>query len=212
MSSPAALRLADPETARDLATYAARVRAVDADSGMRLQAAGSTLAAWVGVLPGQGLTSAGVVLGLRVVALAEPAELDAVVPVGAIGDRLARPDAGTILPVPPTRVVAPWAAVTPPRGGWDLVGPVAPADIAETSRSGIAEVARGTPDGAGSLAVGALRQRVWSAMTSTTPPFRAGLAFGAVTLGFVPPGGELRLYACGPWTRLTSRVGHVLTR
>ena len=112
------LRLTDPQSLADLGTFAARARAVDAEGAMRLQASGAVLAAWVGVLPGSGILAEGTVLGLRTFALAEPADLDVTVPLGAVTDRTAR-GPGTDLRVPPTRVVAPWSAVTPPRGPWE---------------------------------------------------------------------------------------------
>ncbi|MBA2694930.1 MAG: hypothetical protein H0U62_03590, partial [Actinobacteria bacterium] len=49
------LRFADVESLQDLSTYVARARHLDADGAIRLQAAGSVLAAWVRVLPGQGM-------------------------------------------------------------------------------------------------------------------------------------------------------------
>ena len=45
------LEFVDEQSLEDLGRYAARARAVDAEGGMRLQAAGGVLAAWVGVLP-----------------------------------------------------------------------------------------------------------------------------------------------------------------
>ncbi len=99
------LRLRDPESLADLGRFAARARAVDADGAMRLQASGTVLAAWVGVLSGTGILAEGTVLGLRTFALAEPAEVDVTVPLGAVTDRAAR-GGGSDLPVPPTRAVA----------------------------------------------------------------------------------------------------------
>ena len=60
-----ALRLADTDTRADLATYVARARSLDADGGVRLQATGTALAVWVGVLRGRGLMNDGTVVGLR---------------------------------------------------------------------------------------------------------------------------------------------------
>lgn len=71
------LRFADTETLADLATYVTRARSLDPDGAIRLQTFGSKLAAYVGVLPGQGLMTTGAIIGLRVMALAGPADLDA---------------------------------------------------------------------------------------------------------------------------------------
>ena len=83
------LHLADAEALADLGTYVARARTLDAEGAVRLQAAGTALAAYVGVLPGQGLMKQGAVIGMRVMPLAEPAELDVTVPLAGITDRLA---------------------------------------------------------------------------------------------------------------------------
>ena len=91
-----------------------RARTVDGEGAMRLQADGDVLAAWVGVLPASGILAEGTVLGLRTFALAEPVEVDAVVPLGAVADRTAPPGGRPPARPPPARS-PPWAAVTPPR-------------------------------------------------------------------------------------------------
>ena len=95
----AVLRLTDSQSLADLGRFASRARTVDDEGAMRLQASGAVLAAWVGVLPGNGILAEGTVLGLRTFALAEPAELDVIVPLGAVTDRTQR-GAGTDLSVP----------------------------------------------------------------------------------------------------------------
>ena len=57
----------------DLRTFVARAKAADEDGAIRLQASGSTLAAYVGILPGSGLMAEGAVIGLRVMPLGDPA-------------------------------------------------------------------------------------------------------------------------------------------
>ncbi len=206
------LHLPDAETAADLATFVARARSLDEDGAIRLQATGSTLATWVRVLPGAGLDAAGTVLGLRVSRLSEPADVDAVVPLGAVADRLARQQTRQHLDVPPVTATAPWAAVTPPRSGWERVGEVGAEDLREVARAGIAEVAEGAPEGAGAQAVTALRQRVWSRTTATVPPVPSGAAFGLHALGFSSAGAVVTVWSQGRWTRCSTRVGHVLVR
>ena len=51
----AVLTLPDGESIVDLATFVGRARTLDADGAIRLQAVGEVLAAWVCVLPGQGI-------------------------------------------------------------------------------------------------------------------------------------------------------------
>lgn len=212
---PSELVLADAESLQDLGRYAARARALDADGAVRLQAVGSVLASWVGVLPGSGLMGTGTTIGLRTSALAEAAELDVVVPLAAVSDRVARPGERAVLPIPPMTVSAPWAAVSPPRSGWEPVGVVAAEALQRIASEGIAEVADGTPDGAGAHAVTALRAQVWGRVVSTddgAAAVPAAVAFAAYALGFLAPGTEATVATSGRWTRLTTPAGHALTR
>jgi hypothetical protein len=211
------LRFADAEALADLGTFVARARALDADGAIRLQAHGMALAAYVGVLPGRGLMADGAVIGLRVMPLAEAGDLDVTVPLAGISDRLARTAAtGTAgdatLPVPPGTVSAGWAAVAPPRSGWERVGELPTATLTTVATQGIAEIAQGAPAEAGGHAVTALRQRVWARQTETMPPVAAGGAFAAYALGFVGSGGTATVFAHGRWTRISTDGGHVLLR
>lgn len=208
------LRLLDAETSADLAAYLRRAKGVDTDGDVRLQSVGTVLAAWTCVVPGSGLLGSGLVLGLRTSGLAEAADVDVTVPLGAVTDRLAHDE--TDLPLPPVESSPPWAALSPPRSGWELVGEVGADDLVAAARDGIAEVATGAPTGSGAAAVADLRRRVWGRSTSTVPPVPAGGAFGLHALGFLGHEGgerpEVTVRACGPWTRLTTPAGHVLTR
>ena len=119
-----AVELADAEAAADLRTYLERARRFDPEGAARLQSTPTALAVWTCARPGSGLLGEGVVLGLRVLPLADApaAPVDECHPIGALLDRLARPENGTRLPMPPAPVSPPWAAITPPRGGWTLEG------------------------------------------------------------------------------------------
>jgi len=215
------LRLVDTAALADLGRYATRARALDADGAMRLQATGAVLAAWVGVLPGSGILAEGTVLGLRTFALAEPVELDAVVPLGAVTDRTAHHDGGTDLPVPPTRALAAWAAVTPPRGPWEPAGSVPGDLLARVARDGLVEVTDAVRQRG--AAAGFVRDRVWARDVQDAPGsgadapsggagVRAGGAFAAYALGFLAPGEPVRVFRSNRWTRLTAPGGHVLMR
>ncbi|MGO1167387.1 MAG: hypothetical protein ACTMHL_12305 [Janibacter sp.] len=207
-----ALRLADEESALDLASYLGRARKVDDAGDVRLQAVGEVLAAWTCVLPGHGIGSSGLVLGLRTFALAEPVVSDRTVPLGAVTDRLAR--GGTEVPDPPMTSDPTWRALSPPRSGWEPVGTVADAQLRDVALAGIAEVAHGAPDGSGSAAVADLRGRVWGRPTETVPPVPAGTAFGLHVLGFLRPadGAEATVHVRGPWTRVATDRGFVIAR
>jgi hypothetical protein len=210
------LTFPDSQDLHDLRTYVARAKAADEDGAIRLKATGRTLAAYVGVLPGSGLMAEGVVIGLRAMPLAEPVDLDVTVSLAALTDRLAR-EGGRTLSVPPVTVRVAWAAMAPPRGGWERVGTVAADEMCAVARQGIEEVASGAPADAGGAAVAALRRHVWGRLTTTTPPVPAGGAFAAYVLGFVRsdggvPGSEVTVWAHGRWTRLSTSAGHVLIR
>jgi hypothetical protein len=209
--STAELVFPDAESLADLRTFVRRARAADEDGAVRLRAHGTTLAVTVGVLAGTGVMAEGTVLGLRAVALAEPAELDVTVPLAAVTDRLAR-DGGRVLPVPPTVVQPAWAAVTAPRDGWERVGSIPTDLLNDVARQGIAEIATGAPEGSGAKAVAALRRTVWARSTTTVPPVTAGGAFAAYALGFSRPGTAVTVWAHGRWTRLSAPAGHVLMR
>ena len=189
----------------------ARARQLDEDGAVRFQADGTVLAAYVGVLPGRGLMGDGAVVGLRTMRLGRPTTLDATVGLAAVGDRLAR-DTSAGLELPPVTVQTAWAAMTPPRAGWEPVGSVDAEALVVAARAGIAEVALGAPTGSGGQAVTDLRQRVWGRLTDTKPPVPAGAAFAAYALGFLDPALRCDVVAHGRWTRLSSPRGHVLVR
>lgn len=211
------LRFADVESLQDLSTYVARARHLDADGAIRLQAAGSVLAAWVQVLPGQGLLKQGLVLGLRTMPLEGDHTLDTTVPLAGLSDRFARRVAeratGSELSVPPTTVNPPWTALTPPRRDWEPQVTLAAQTLTDAAREGIDAVAQGTPQGAGAAAVAALRQRVWGADLPDAPAGTpTGVAFAAYSLGFAQPGTNAVILRHGPWTRVSLAAGHVLAR
>jgi len=204
------LLFADSETREDLRTYVARARALDAGGAIRLQSQGLALAAYVGVLPGREPAMTGAVIGLRVMALGEPADLDVTVSLASVSERLAR--GGTsILSVPPTTVQAGWAAVAPPRSGWEVVGDLNVEDLKAVANQGIAEITRGSTLGSGARVVDALREQVWARDSPTTPPIPSGAAFAAYALGFLNSQ-SARVFANGHWTRLSTATGHVLVR
>lgn len=217
MSPADVLRFADVESLHDLGTYVGRARHLEADGAIRLQATGTVLAAWVRVLPGQGLLGQGLTLGLRTMPLGGPHHLDVTVPLGGLTDRLARRspegDVRAELAVPPTTVSAAWTALTPPLAGWEPVAQVTAEQLTEVARDGIDAVAQGTPAGAGAAAVAALRARVWGAdLSEEVPGVACGLAFAAFSLGFARSADVATVLRSGPWTRLTLPVGHVLGR
>ena len=114
--------------------------------------------------------------------------------------------------MPTATVQVPWAAMTPPRSGWEPVGSLDAGLLDQVARDGIAEVATGTTPRAGGHAVTDLRLRVWGRLTETVPPVPAGAAFAAYRLGFLDPAAPCTGAAHGRWTRVSSPRGHVLVR
>ena len=82
-------------------------------------------------------------------------------PLGAVTDRTARGgEAGGAPAGAATRAVAPWSAVTPPRGPWEPAG-LLPGDLlAAVARAGLAEVADAVRERG--AAAGLVRDRVWA--------------------------------------------------
>ena len=119
------LKFTDPSDLADLRTYATRARSID-DGAIRLQASGPVLAAYVCVLGPRLLgESTPTILGLRTMALAQPADTDVTVPLSAVLDRLAHAGEHDVeLPLPPVTVAESWAGIGAPRSGWELLGAV----------------------------------------------------------------------------------------
>jgi hypothetical protein len=206
------LQFTDPRDLADLRTFATRAKSID-DGAIRLQASGPVLAAYVCVLRPRLLGEATpTILGLRTMALAQPAELDVTVPLSAVLDRLARAGENDVeLPLPPVNVTEPWAGVGAPRGGWELLGALQDVELRRSAEAGITEVAAIMPDKPGALIVNNARAAVWGRELPGAGGLPAGAAFAALTLGFLADG-EQQLYRAGRWFRLSGTRGHVLAR
>lgn len=194
----ATLELIDAESLADLGRFASRARALTpTEAAIRLQAQGPVLAAWVCVVPGQGLLGDGVTLGLRTMALAEPATLDVTVPLAAVCDRTARPGVGSTLAVPPMEQPVHWSALTPPRSGWEPVGEVGSDWLAERTR----DLVKAEPERA-----------LDAVLTSPEVSIQGRGAWAAYGLGFLASGGTVTVWRTQRWTRLSTPGGHVLMR
>lgn len=227
----ASLRFAEAAALQDMATYIARARKIQ-EQGIRLQAVGPVLAAWVPVMtPGSLVSRLPAVLGLRTAALEAPQEVDATVELGAVTERLARlGPSETQLPLPPSQLTVPWAAVTPPRSGWQPYAEIADDVLRDCAEAGIAEIAKAVPDTAGAAVVEQVREEVWgrtmgalpapeaeqgSAAAESLPGLPAGAAFGAHALNFLAAAGadgRSTIHRQGPWWRLSSTGGFILAR
>lgn len=217
------LHFTDAATLQDLSTFVRRARRIQ-EMGIRLQAVDKVLAAWVPVMTPNTLTSRlPAVLGLRTMALAEPSTCDVTVQLGSISERLARLNPAEMsLALPPATINAPWAAVTPPRTGWQPVGTVADAVLRDTADAGISEITQAVPQTAGAHVVEQVREQVWgrpirSDLEDTDGAeleIPAGTAFGALSLGFLDSTGDgsTPVHRCGRWVRLNCAGGFIISR
>jgi hypothetical protein len=205
--------LPDAPSLDDLQVYLSRAARVE-EGSVRLIAGSGVLAVYCSVLAPAGLLDESpTVLGLRTLALAEPVTFDAVVPVRSLLQRLERAqgDSTTVVGLPMEVNTATWAAISPPRGGWQSLGEE-PADLFDgAARAGIRDVAAAVPDGAGELIVRRVRTEVWGRPMAGAEHLPAGAAFAAFMLGFLGDD-PVRVYESGPWTRLTTQRGHVLVK
>ena len=85
------------------------------------------------------------------------------------------------------------------------------ATLESAARGGIDEVAAAIPAGTGEQLVQRVRSEVWGRGVDGLEYVPTGAAFAAFSLGFLGDD-PVRLFETGPWTRLTTRRGHVLVR
>ncbi|RXZ70452.1 hypothetical protein [Agromyces albus] len=214
------LTLADSLSLGDLHTYLQRAGRVE-DGSVRLIAGSGILAVYTAILYPRGiLDESPTVLGLRTFALADDEEFDSVVPMRSLVDRIVRARAeigedDESRPVsmsrPPEVNTVTWAGISPPRGGWRPLGETDAATLETAARRGIDEVAQAIPAGTGEQLVQRVRSEVWGRGVEGLEYVPTGAAFAAYSLGFLGDD-TVKLFETGPWTRLSSRRGHVLVR
>ncbi|WP_308799626.1 hypothetical protein [Agromyces silvae] len=214
------LTLADGLALGDLHTYLQRAGRVE-DGSVRLMAGAGILAVYTAIVYPRGiLDESPTVLGLRTFALVDTDDFDSVVPMRSLVDRVSRaqetlerdPDAGPVSMTRPAEVnTVTWAGISPPRGGWRRVGETAAPTLEAAARVGIDEVAAAIPSGTGEQLVQRVRSEVWGRGIDGLEYVPAGAAFAAYSLGFLGDD-PIGVFETGPWTRLSSRRGHVLVR
>lgn len=182
------------------------------DGVVRLRAERGTLRATVSTFAPFGLLdSSPTVLGMKIFSEQTAIDLDTLVNIRALMDRLARSEPQqTLLPLPPMRETASWAGVDAPQGGWIATGEIAASSLTGFALAGISEVAEALPNNAGELIVREVRQQVWSRELSEFPQLTSGVAFTSHILGFLSNQESAQLFESGRWLRLTTRSGHVL--
>ena len=214
------LTLADSLSLGDLHTYLQRAARAE-DGSVRLMAGSGILAVYTAILYPRGiLHESPTVLGLRTFSLVDTEDFDVVVPMRSIVERIERataqlPDDGesrfVSMTRPPEVNTVTWAGISPPRGGWRVLGETDAAILESAARAGIQEIAEAIPAGTGEQIVQRVRSEVWGRGIAGLEYIPAGAAFAAYSLGFLGDD-PVRLFETGPWTRLTSRRGHVLVR
>ncbi|WP_353810115.1 hypothetical protein [Agromyces sp. SYSU T00194] len=213
------IHLADRLSLGDLQTYLGRAARVD-DGSVRIIGGSGILAVYTAILYPRGiLDETPTVLGLRTFSLADRAEFDDVVPMRSltmrVEDALTRSGDGEAA-VPFTRPhgvsTVTWAGISPPRGGWVPHDPVPQQVLEDAARIGIAEVADVVPENSGEQIVEKVRSQVWGRPMEGLEFVPAGAAFAALSLGFLGGDEDVAIFETGPWTRLSTRRGHVLVR
>ena len=203
------LLFADSHAAADALTFSGRTTALG-DGAVRLQAADGVLVMTSAPLAPRGLFDATpTVLGMR----ALPVDPELVCDVIVAASTLVRaPDDDSALQLPDTGLSAPWAGVSPPRGGWVDAGSVPASTLAARAQWGIASVAESVPTDSGEDAVRAVRAAVWGPPDEALAGLPLGAAFAAFALGFIVGEEDAILRTSGPWTRLTLARGHIVVR
>lgn len=203
------LLFADAESAADALTFAGRA-ARFTDEGLRLVASGGVLAMTAAPLAPRGFGDpTPTVLALRTLAADPELVCDLVVEASALS---AVDDDRRALALPDTALAPAWAGITPPRTGWDRRPGIEAATLAAKAQGGIARVSDAVPTDAGEDVVRTVRAAVWGAPDDELGGLPAGVAFAALSLGFISGTETARVFASGPWTRITLDRGHVLVR
>ena len=211
--------LTDSQSLSDLIVFLSRSGRV-LDGSVRLMASEGVLAVYTAIFYPRGLLDASpTVLGLRTFALKEPVDLDKVVPVRSLLERLKRLESTASDLTLPVTVTVPlevntvtWAGISPPKGGWEPHGQTPAAHLEAAARQGIDEVATAVPEGTGELIVERVRSEVWGRQVEGLEFVPTGAGFAAFSLGFLSDDEPVQLYESGLWTRLSTSRGHVLVR
>lgn len=209
--------LLDKQSALDLQAYLNRAKRLDPEGLVRLRAFGRVLAAYVApIFSGSFMEEGPTVLGLRTSELAEDAEVDALVQISAVLERLAKLiDSGAqdfTVDVPPVTMRAAWAGISAPRTGWVHSGNINESVLTQIARDGIAEVADTLPASVGGPIAARIRGEIWGRGIKEDVTIPTGAAFVAAGLGFMTENESVEVFHAERWVRLSTEFGHVLAR
>lgn len=201
----------DAYAAADLLTFAGRASRAG-DGAVHLRAAGGTLVITAAPLVRQGLLDGTpTIMGMRALPVDPELECDLVVEGVSLQTAPGRP---AEVQLPETAVEPPlWAQAPVPRAGWTADGELDAAVLMTRGQWGMSAVARALPLDPGDQVVHTVRGRVWSEPDDDLGGLPRGVAFVALTLGFLTGGSEpAHLRRNGRWNRITVPRGHVLWR
>jgi hypothetical protein len=209
-------KLQDRQAVEDLQAYLLRAKRLDKDGLVRFRAFGNVLAAYVApIFAGSLMDNGPTVLGLRTMELAEGSELDAVVPIANVLDRLAKLLADNprkwVLELPDS-LKTPWAGISPPRTGWEPLVEIPEPELTQIAKDGIAEVADTIPEAVGGPIAARIRGEIWGRQMKFGSRIPTGAAFVAAGLGFLTENEVVQAYQAQGWVRLSSEHGHVLAK
>jgi hypothetical protein len=209
--------LTDEQSLRDLQSYLSRAKRLDPDGLVRLRAYGNVLAAYVAPLFSGSILDGGLtVIGLRTTELAKETEVDRLVSISSVLDRLARLlESGSTeyrIEVPEASQRAAWAGISPPRSGWVAGGVIDEPELTALARAGIQEVSDTLPASVGGPIAARIRQEIWGRGIEQDTRIPTGAAFVAAGLGFMTENEKVAVYFADNWVRLSTEFGHVIAR
>lgn len=209
-------KLLDRQSVEDLQAYLLRAKRLDRDGLVRFRAFGDVLAAYVApIYAGSLMDNGPTVLGLRTMTIGENSEVDAIVPIASILDRLAKLLADSprkyVLELPDS-LKTPWAGISPPRAGWEPMVSIPEPELTAIARAGIDEVADTLPEAVGGPIAARIRGEIWGRQMKFGSRIPTGAAFVAAGLGFLTENEMVEVYQAQGWVRLSSEHGHVLAK
>lgn len=191
---------------------------MDPKGAVRLRAFGNLLTAYVAPLFTANIMDDGpTVLGLRTMELKSETEMNILVPIQSVLDRLAleleKPAVGErfVFDMQSTERV-PWAGVSPPRTGWLQAATLPEHMLTNVAKRGIAEVAETIPESVGGPIAARIRAEVWGRAIDLQSKVPAGAAFVAAGLGFLIKDKDVPVFHSQGWVRISSEYGHVLSK
>jgi hypothetical protein len=157
-------------------------------------------------------------MGLRTCELEVETEVESLVSIAAVLDRLARVldepvwnKKTAAISLPPSER-SPWAGIMPPRGGWVQTGSMAEVQLTQIAKDGIAEVADALPEAVGGPIAARIRGEIWGRSIDLVSSVPTGAAFVAAGLGFLTEDESVGIYEADGWVRLSTLHGHVLAK